>query len=261
MNDTFIMKHVLMQDSVINSSSYDFNNTSNNNNSNNNNNNIVLNDVVFVNPASSSSINLSDTKVQDSIVKESKKHRDYDRKLWNPIEDEALQRFVDKIGTQSWTNIAELLNNQFQLAKPRSAKQCRERFHGHLDPTKFINKSAFTPEEEQKLLELQRELGSKWAEIARRLPGRTDNNCKNHWYSFMRKQNRSKGGELSIDVAPIQSQTVQQSAHQPNVQNATQVSQVKKTLPQDKKHKIPVDSDSEDEDLHNDASLKKKQKL
>jgi myb proto-oncogene protein len=145
--------------------------------------------------------------VDFKLANKNKKHKDYDRKLWNPVEDEALQRFVDKNGTQSWTHIAELLNNQFELAKPRSAKQCRERWHGHLDPSKGINKAAFTPEEEQKLLELQRELGSKWAEIARRLPGRTDNNCKNHWYSYMRKQNRLKG-ELSADSVLLSTQTI-----------------------------------------------------
>ncbi|KAL9238812.1 hypothetical protein vseg_013186 [Gypsophila vaccaria] len=54
-----------------------------------------------------------------------------------------------------------------------------------------------TPSEEKLILELHSQWGNRWSRIARRLPGRTDNEIKNYWRTHMRKQAQQKKRELS----------------------------------------------------------------
>lgn len=54
--------------------------------------------------------------------------------------------------------------------KRRSAKQCRERWHNHLDPN--INKDPITIAEERKIFEYYKIHGNKWAQIAKLLDRR-----------------------------------------------------------------------------------------
>ncbi|URE26610.1 Myb-like DNA-binding domain [Musa troglodytarum] len=49
-----------------------------------------------------------------------------------------------------------------------------------------------TPQEKRLVLELHSLWGNRWSRIARKLPGRTDNEIKNYWRAHMRKTTKER---------------------------------------------------------------------
>ncbi|CAI5728306.1 unnamed protein product [Peronospora effusa] len=100
---------------------------------------------------------------------------------WTPAEDRILTSLITRygIGKIRWCDLALHLPG-------RIGKQCRERWCNHLDSR--IRKGQWTPEEDDMVFSWQQKLGNKWSEIAKLLPGRTENAVKNRFNSAARRK-------------------------------------------------------------------------
>ena len=90
------------------------------------------------------------------------------------------------VGNIKWSEIAARLPG-------RLGKQIRERWFNQLDP--LIKKGDWTSGEDTALFDAQRTLGNRWIEIAKRIPGRTENAVKNRWHSAAWKKFVSETGD------------------------------------------------------------------
>eukprot|EP00903_Cladosiphon_okamuranus_P011636 g10945.t1 len=113
---------------------------------------------------------------------------------WSSEEDDHLKRLVEQYGAKKWNLLARAFPG-------RSGKQCRERWHNHVDA--HIKKGEWTAEEDQILCEAQRQLGNKWSEMSRILTGRSENAIKNRFNSLNAKGlAETRANELMAKLAP-----------------------------------------------------------
>ncbi|KAF1880155.1 hypothetical protein Lal_00022284 [Lupinus albus] len=84
---------------------------------------------------------------------------------WTPEEDKVLVESVRRFGLKKWSHIAKLLNGR---------------------------KDSWSEEEDLILIEAHKVVGNKWAKIAKRLVGRTENTVKNHWNATKRSLNTKR---------------------------------------------------------------------
>mmetsp|Transcript_10783 Transcript_10783/g.44897 ORF Transcript_10783/g.44897 Transcript_10783/m.44897 type:complete len:315 (+) Transcript_10783:314-1258(+) len=91
--------------------------------------------------------------------------------VWSPEEDAELARLQEIHGNR-WALVAAELPG-------KTGQQCAQRWRHKVNPA--IKKEKWTPEEDAQLAKLYEQHGQRWAEIARHLEGRTDQQCMGRW--------------------------------------------------------------------------------
>ncbi|KAL7096791.1 hypothetical protein ACP275_10G101800 [Erythranthe tilingii] len=99
---------------------------------------------------------------------------------WLEEEDEQLSAAVAVFGDKRWDALAK------SSGLRRNGKSCRLRWMNYLRPN--LKHGNISADEERIIIQLHEKWGNKWSMIARRLPGRTDNEIKNYWRSYLKKK-------------------------------------------------------------------------
>ncbi|KAM7492813.1 hypothetical protein LguiA_035734 [Lonicera macranthoides] len=102
------------------------------------------------------------------------------RGQWTPEEDNKLSSYIAQHGTRNWRLIPKNAGLQ------RCGKSCRLRWTNYLRPD--LKHGQFSDAEEQTIVKLHSVVGNRWSIIAAQLPGRTDNDVKNHWNTKLKKK-------------------------------------------------------------------------
>ncbi|XP_020584219.1 transcription factor LAF1-like [Phalaenopsis equestris] len=123
--------------------------------------------------------------------------------LWSPEEDQKLKDYILQYGHGCWSSIPAKAGLQ------RNGKSCRLRWINYLRPG--LKRGIFTSEEEEIILSLHAKLGNKWSRIAAHLPGRTDNEIKNYWNSYLKKKIMQLNPNDPITTSKERNNSVDQS--------------------------------------------------
>ncbi|XP_058106245.1 transcription factor MYB1-like [Magnolia sinica] len=109
------------------------------------------------------------------------------RGAWTSHEDKLLSDYIAAHGHGRWRTLPN------KAGLKRCGKSCRLRWLNYLRPD--IKRGNITNEEEDLIIRLHKLLGNRWSLIAGRLPGRTDNEIKNYWNTYLRKKLSSDSSE------------------------------------------------------------------
>ncbi|XP_062217238.1 transcription factor LAF1-like [Phragmites australis] len=138
----------------------------------------------------------------------------YRKGLWSPEEDERLRDYILKHGLGCWSAVPAKAGLQ------RNGKSCRLRWINYLRPG--LKRGMFSQEEEDIVINLQAKLGNKWSQIAMQLPGRTDNEVKNYWNSYLKKRvMQAQGGSNPKSPAELTSMSTTEPSMHHHIKNSS----------------------------------------
>ncbi|KAJ3715624.1 hypothetical protein DFJ43DRAFT_1101891 [Lentinula guzmanii] len=105
---------------------------------------------------------------------------------WTPEANRKLSEAVQVYGIENWALVA------LHVSPNVSSNQCQMRYHRSLDPS--LNKSPWSRAEDERLDEIISVLGAlNWPEVARHMPGRTNEMCRERYLEGNKLKGQVKG--------------------------------------------------------------------
>ncbi|MED6107460.1 hypothetical protein PIB30_014311 [Stylosanthes scabra] len=157
---------------------------------------------------------------------------------WTAEEDKKLISFLLTNGQCCWRALPKL------AGLLRCGKSCRLRWTNYLRPD--LKRGLLSEYEEKMVIDLHAQLGNRWSKIASHLPGRTDNEIKNHWNTHIKKKLKKMGID-PITHKPLfdnqhtqiqnQSQNQNQNQNQPFLEQQEQSNQTPQNVDLDDQNK------------------------
>ncbi|KAI9100343.1 hypothetical protein K1719_024561 [Acacia pycnantha] len=140
---------------------------------------------------------------------------------WTADEDKKLINFILTNGQCCWRTVPKL------AGLLRCGKSCRLRWTNYLRPD--LKRGLLSEYEEKMVIDLHAQLGNRWSKIASHLPGRTDNEIKNHWNTHIKKKLKKMGID-PVTHKPLSDQ--QQTQNNPSSKiNQVQIQQQNQQQP------------------------------
>ncbi|KAK4758408.1 hypothetical protein SAY87_019709 [Trapa incisa] len=136
---------------------------------------------------------------------------------WTADEDRKLINFILTHGQCCWRALPKL------AGLLRCGKSCRLRWTNYLRPD--LKRGLLSECEEKLVIDLHAQLGNRWSRIASHLPGRTDNEIKNHWNTHIKKKLKKMG------IDPVTHKPISTSDHVNKPTNAQKEQQQQSNPP------------------------------
>ncbi|KAI3689638.1 hypothetical protein L2E82_47602 [Cichorium intybus] len=136
---------------------------------------------------------------------------------WTAEEDKKLINFILTNGQCCWRAVPKL------AGLSRCGKSCRLRWTNYLRPD--LKRGLLNESEEQLVIDLHARLGNRWSKIAARMPGRTDNEIKNHWNTHIKKK------LLKMGIDPVTHESLQKETEEIKTSSSSE-----KCLQESRKH-------------------------
>ena len=121
------------------------------------------------------------------------------KEKFTQAEDDLLKYLVKKYGTNKWNLIGSLMCG-------RNSRQCRDRWNHYLCDEN-LNHEEFTQEDDELLLKLYYEIGSRWTIIAKHFERRNSVIVRNRIFKLLRKYNKKTKDKIKPKEKKKKTQT------------------------------------------------------